>query len=218
MAIEFITPDLIRVNGYFVEINDSRQPDYFDELAARYNAELAGLEPDRPIHDLEFDLRPTLAIAPDFDAEFVAYQQIPRFLDIAERAARERAVSYRFFNVGASACAISFELQRIGYFFGANLTPHKGAPKRCAEMEVLAKAKDRGFDKIIALAIFGPSKFDDVQKLVAPTLHPCAECRTKLDESDLITDDTLVVTTNETGVREFMTSRELIDLHRNHSY
>lgn len=214
MAIEFITTDLIRANGYFVEINDSRQPDYFDRLAAEYNAALSAREPALPIRDLEFDLRPTLAVVSDFDPEWVAYQQIPRFLDLAQRAADERAVSHRGFKVGASACAISFDLQKLGYLFGANLTPYKGAPKRCAEMEVVTKALDRGFDKIIALAVFGPSKFEDVQRFPSPTLHPCDQCRDLLEASSLVTDDTLVATTNETGAREFMTVQELQALPR----
>ena len=217
MAVEFIAPDLIRINGYFVEINDRRESDYFDALNVQCNAELRETELARPIHDLEFDLRPSLALIPNFDPEWAAYQQIPRFLDLAQEAADERAVSHRGFKVGASVCAISFKLQRIGYLFGANLTPYKGAPKRCAEMEVLAKAKDRGFDKIISLAVFGPSKFEGVQRFPSPTLHPCDQCRDILDASSLVTDDTLVVTTNETGVMEFMTTKELQALPRESS-
>jgi cytidine deaminase len=216
MAIEFITPDLIRVNGYFVEINDTRKPDYFDELSERDNAALRSQEPARPIRDMEFDLRHTLALAPGFDPEFVAYQQIPRFFDLAQRAADEKAVSYRDFKVGASACAISFEQQRMAYLFGANLTPYKGASKRCAEMEVVSKAEERGFEKILALGIFGPSKFDDVQELPSPTLHPCDQCRDLLNNSPLVDDDLLVVTANETGARELMSKGDLIKLHSTH--
>lgn len=212
MAIEFITPDMVTINGRAIEIRDSRTPDIFDEIADRENAAIQAAYAG-PIRDMEVDLRRGMLPLFQFDPEFSAYQQIPRFIDLARQAAIECGVSYRDFKVGASAYALSAQDQRAGYLFGANLTPYKGAPKRCAELEVITKAKERGFDRIIALAVFGPSDFGDVNAVQSPTLHPCHQCRNMFETEPMVQDDTLVITGNEKGDIELMFKRDLVDLH-----
>ena len=213
MSVEFITPDVVSVNGYIVEIRDSRDPDYFDDLADAENKPIqeryAG-----PIRDIDIDLRQSWLPIMGTPPELVAYQQIPRFIDLAAKGAREQAVSYRDFKVGASAYAISASGLLAAYLFGANYKPSREADKYCAELDVLNKAQRRGLDRIVALAIYGPADFGDVNMLQSLTLHPCDQCRNMLDASPLLTDDTLIITANEKGDIELMLKTDLIELHR----
>lgn len=167
-----------------------------------------------PVLDAVFDLRTGHLPGIEIDHEFEAHQQIPYFIDRAKRAAEQHAISYRDFKVGASAYVIDATNSRVGYFFGANFTPYKGAPKRCAEMEVLTKARQAGFDRVIALATFGPSEHGDVNSVATTTLHPCAECREILDTEPLVRDDTLIVTSNREGDVELLLKKDLVELHR----
>lgn len=212
MSIEFVTPDMVAVNGYVAEIRDTRAPDIFDVQTTAHNAALQATYANT-LQDMEIELhRGTLPLV-QIDPVVAAYQQIPRLIDLAQKAANEHAVSYRGFNVGASAYVVSTEHQRAGFLFGGNLTPYKGAPKRCAELEVVTKARQRGFDRVVALATFGPSDFGDVNAVQSPTLHPCAECRTMLDGEPIVPDDTLIITGNEKGDVELMLKSELLALH-----
>jgi cytidine deaminase len=213
MPIQRITPNLVKINGYFVELNDDRRPDFFDNQNEEANKQLGERYGKVEICDLEFDLRHghLPLIKPNY--EYIAYQQIPRFIELARRAASERAISYRDFNVGASAMAMRTDPPIVGYLFGANLTPYQGAPKRCAEMEVLHKTRESGFDRILALATFGPDDEGSVNSVISPTLHPCAECRTLLKSEPTVDDDTLMITSNLTGDTELMTMKDLLELH-----
>jgi cytidine deaminase len=214
MAIEFITSDMVAINGHIVEIRDSRAPDYFDKdlFQERERAEAQSAQPG-PIRDIELDASQSLLPLVSYIPQYAAYQQIPRFLGLARQAANDHGVSYRNFKVGAAAFAYSYQDGRVGYLYGANLTPFKGAPKRCAEFEVLTKAKNRGFDRIVALAVFGPSDFGDVNHIQTKTLHPCEPCRSMLDSDPIVPDDTLIITGNDRGDIELMFKRDLIDLH-----
>lgn len=168
-----------------------------------------------PLYDAVIDLRaghlPNTLVT--FDHEITAYQQLPTFLERARRAAEQHAVSYRDFKVGASAYAIDTTHDTVGFFFGANYKPHEGAPKYCAEMQVLDKAREAGFDKVIAMATFGPSDYGDVNELASPTLHPCADCRALFDKDPLIHNTTLFATSNEKGDIEMMLAEDLQALH-----
>ncbi|HEY4964695.1 MAG TPA: hypothetical protein VIH90_08465 [Candidatus Saccharimonadales bacterium] len=213
MSIEYITPDLVLINGHYVEIRESREPDHFDLLSEAANRELKA-QYAGPIHDIEIDFRYAFSgILGVTSPEAVAYNQIPRFIDLARQAADERAVSYRDFKVGASAYAISTTEPRAAYLFGANYKPDPTVDKRCAEFDVLEKARERGLDRVIALAIYGPSDFGDVNHIHTPTLHPCESCRIMLDESPMVLDDTLIITGNEKGDIELMLVQDLLAMH-----
>lgn len=199
MSIESSAPGRVLINGHEVDAPFIR-PDVESRLHI-------------PVVDAVFDLRTGHLPLIGFDHEITAYQEIPAFLDRARRAAELHAVSYRDFKVGSSAYVINEAGDKVGMFFGANNTPYKGAPKRCAEMEVLDKAREAGFDKVIAMATFGPSEHGDVNPLATKTLHPCAECRTLFDNDPLIRNTTLFVTSNAEGDIEMMLSEELRDLH-----
>jgi cytidine deaminase len=211
MAIEVIAPGLVRVNGYFVELVDQREPDIFDREIERYNDALASTYA-QPLTDSIVSLR-NIAGLRAFDPLYAAYQQVPRFIETARRSAAEKAVSYRDFKVGASACAIDDEGLRMGYFFGANYKPTPQSGKYCAELDVVNKARQAQFNRIVALAVFGPSEFADVDPLPSPTLHPCSVCRDMLQNDPLFDDDLLIITTNKEGATELFTRNELISLH-----
>ncbi|MEO6761611.1 MAG: cytidine deaminase [Candidatus Saccharimonadales bacterium] len=211
MAIEVLSPSQVRINGYFVELFDNREPDMLDIQTELANKSLRQ-EPRMPLQDQIFSLDSVPGLV-GFDPVFAAYQQIPRFVDLARRSADEAAVSYRNFKVGASACAIDDKTSRIGYFFGANYKPSPNSDKYCAELDIVRKVRSVGFNKIIALTIFGPSEFADVDIFPSPTLHPCVVCRKMLGGDSLFADNPLVITTNREGDMETFLTDQLISLH-----
>jgi cytidine deaminase len=214
MAIEYLTSDLVSINGCLVEIRDSRAPDVFDLIADETNKELQERFA-RPIEDMSFAIHPSILSLAGIGLKHSAYQQIPRFIDLAKRAADERAVSYRDFRVGASAYVVSADGSQGAYLFGANNTPFKGAERDCAEMDILNKAK--AYDRIVALAIYGPSDDPTVNALPTNTLHPCSSCRQLLDTSPQVDDETLMITSNPGGIIELMFVKDLIQLHNGYN-
>jgi cytidine deaminase len=215
MAIEYITPDLVSINGCLVEIRDSREPDVFDLIADEVNQELqerfAG-----PIEDIGFAIHPSILSLAEIGLKHSVYQQIPRFIDLARRAAEEHGVSYRDFKVGASAYVVSADGSQGAYLFGANNTPFEGARRDCAEMDILEKAK--AYDHIVALAIYGPSDDPTVNALPTNTLHPCSTCRQLLETSPQVDDETLMITSNPDGAIELMFVKDLIQqLHNGYN-
>lgn len=211
MAVEKVTSSIIQVNGYLVELFDDREHDMFDQMVETENSRLQQVYP-KGLHDSVFNLRRTAGLT-TFDPLYAAYQQVPRFIDLAKRAAEEQAVSYRDFKVGASACAFDDMGMRIGYFFGANYKPSPNADKYCAELDIVQKVRASRFNRIVALAVFGPSEFADVDPFPSPTLHPCRVCRTMLDEDPLFKDNPLIVTTNQENDLELFMTDELVALH-----
>jgi cytidine deaminase len=106
---------------------------------------------------------------------------------------RNRAMSYRDFNVGAGALAIRGN--ESGRLLGFNVKHDEtDAVNIHAEDLVTAKAQDAGFTEIAVVAVVGPTQEDHVSGQLMPTLHPCGRCRTRFKESPLITDRTLFVT------------------------
>lgn len=213
MAIEYLTSDLVKINGHLVELYDRREPDKFDLLFEEDNKEVLA-EWDGPLQDV--DLHFPIGLRSIFwgrRPEALVYKQIPRFIDLAKKAAKEWAVSYRDFKVGASAYAVSLDGLRAAYLFGANNTPYPGAPKDCAEMDIIKKVNQRGLDRIVALAIFGPPDSGTVNRVNTATLHPCDVCRTQFSEDPAVRDDTLFIMGSPSGEIELMLAPDLLSLH-----
>jgi cytidine deaminase len=169
------------------------------------------------VADVIYDIggiRQDLSTAQVYEIAAKPYDQLPRLAVQALAAARKEAISYRGFFVGAAAYASDPENMRTALLFGANYKPFEGAPKRCAEMEVLEKAHRRDFKKIRAIAIAGPIQADTVSGVQSETLHPCFECRQALREHPLIYPDTMVLTVDEDGATyETYDMRELYRIH-----
>jgi len=142
------------------------------------------------------------------------YHLLPELAARARAAAIHRGVSHRDFLVGSAVYVTNQTDRRAAILYGANFTPFPGAPKRCAEMEVLEKAYRGGFDKVYAIGVSGPLQPDQQSRVVSPTLHPCSECRNLLRRHPLVYPDTLLITADETGEEhEVYSMPELFRLH-----
>lgn len=111
------------------------------------------------------------------------------------REARELAVSYRDFNVGAAVMYFCFKPAVMQMVSGINIKPESESVVNIhAEQLALQKLKDRGASIISLIAVVGELQADTQSGMLAETLHPCGLCRDKLGDSGYIdTDKTLVV-------------------------
>ncbi len=103
------------------------------------------------------------------------------------REARELAVSYRKFDVGAAVMSFILNPPTMQVFAGVNIKPEKESVINIhAEQLALQKINDFGGDVITIVAVVGELQEDTQSGRLAETLHPCGLCREKLSESGLI--------------------------------
>jgi cytidine deaminase len=123
---------------------------------------------------------------------------VPLMVQMARHAVNNEAISHRDFHVGASAYVIKFDGSRLPIVIGgANYKPDEKSPKYCAEMDVIDHAEEDKYDQIIGMVIAGtdePEAIKSVMGRVTPTLHPCTACQQKMQDSHLVTPDTVIVT------------------------
>lgn len=106
------------------------------------------------------------------------------------REARELAVSYRRFDVGAALMAFKLQPATMQIFAGVNIKPEQESVINIhAEQLALQKIKDFGADIITIVAVVGELQEDTQSGRLAETLHPCGLCRVKLAESGLVDPD-----------------------------
>lgn len=119
----------------------------------------------------------------------------------AREASRE-GVSYRGFRVGAIAQVVLPQLGVVLFLRGFNNSPYRGAPKRCAEMDILSQTTElaeltKSKPYIVDLFVAGPNDPDlvtEVNGLPSATLHPCAECRDLLQIHPAVSEVTRITT------------------------
>lgn len=134
---------------------------------------------------------------PGFDPfrEFVA--SVPELVRKSRLAYEDETYSYREFKVGAAGLFwVPGTCDTVSLSAG-NLRRERKF-KFCAEQRLLVRARKAEFTQAIGLVITGTSnrqKIAEVTDLPTPTLHPCEECRAVLEENEIMTDDTLVLTT-----------------------
>ena len=112
------------------------------------------------------------------------------------REARELAVSYRDFRVGAATVALTINRpSRFQIQTGINIKPDKeSAVNIHAEQMALRIAKRRQFNAISIVAVVGETQPDQQSGHDMCTLHPCGLCRDVLADHPLINaKDTLIV-------------------------
>jgi cytidine deaminase len=103
------------------------------------------------------------------------------------REAREHAISYRDFTVGAALMAFKLFPATMQIHAGVNIKPEQDSVINVhAEQLALQKIKDFGGDIITIVAVVGELQEDTQSGRLAETLHPCGLCREKLDASGLI--------------------------------
>lgn len=155
-------------------------------------------------HDISHELEMTISRLPRVDTvPFTSalhadgYELDQAFLSIIganvlfalhrAREARELAVSYRKFDVGAAVMSFILKPPTMQYFAGVNIKPEKDSAINIhAEQLALQKIKDFGGKVITIVAVVGELQEDTQSGRLAETLHPCGLCRKKLYESGLI--------------------------------
>lgn len=152
----------------------------------------------------------------EIDADYLTVQSLCRVIDLSQQAIEQLGISYRGFKVGCAILALDELGHRSGIYFGGNFTPYQGAQWNCAEKRALSKIEERGFNKVLAIAVSGPPQ-TDVSGVESPTLHPCHRCRAMFAQSELIQPETLVATSTPDGsAHELFTQESLERLHATH--
>lgn len=107
---------------------------------------------------------------------------------------RQRAASYRNFNVGAAAWCKgpgNWSSRVVGHNVKLDETDQVNIH---AEDVLTAKIEDGQLGKIAVLAVIGPTQEDHASGKTTKTLHPCGRCRDRLGASPAMTPSTLIVT------------------------
>ena len=127
---------------------------------------------------------------------------------------RDRAMSYRDFNVAAGAWCLDYP--RYGRMLGYNVkVDDTDLVNIHAEDLVTEKAAAEGFQEISILAVIGPTQEDHASGKHTETLHPCGRCRGRLAQSELVSDRTLVVTARpDFTVVELASLSDIVGLHQ----
>ncbi len=146
----------------------------------------------------QVDTMPIPSLVDHNSAEDAAYGAVngANLLFSLQRAqkARELAVSYRDFNVGASILSYTLNPLTARLLSGLNVTPQKnGELNMHAEQLALQKVSDWGANLISLIAVVGEVQADTQSGFIADTLHPCGLCREALDESETIDDDRTII-------------------------
>jgi hypothetical protein len=153
----------------------------------------------------------------------------------ARAAARRLAVSYRGFLVGAAALVALPESDRVVLLQGANNSPYRGAPKRCAEVHIMDQIDTLGSvgARILVCCIAGPSDpelIEGVTGRATLTLGSCSGCLYRMSQHPACSDDMPLLSTgltegsplelgtlgsrraDQTGIEPPLASRQLLGL------
>lgn len=123
---------------------------------------------------------------------------VMRAIILGSKLARDRAVSWRGFTVGAIGVSL-FETLENGdgisrTFFGANDKPDEFGPINIhAEQEVLERAEEHNI-QLSVLTVFGSEQPDDGTSVVFPALSPCSKiCLPLLQKSPVISRERSII-------------------------
>ena len=137
------------------------------------------------------------------------------------REARDLAVSYRNFNVGAAVFALKTIPASTQIITGANIKPEKESTINVhAEQLAIKRARQAGFTAISIIAVVGETQNDQQSGHEMCTLHPCGLCRESLKNSPLINNDLTLIATALPDLRtiELSTITKLGDYHEAHQF
>jgi cytidine deaminase len=110
------------------------------------------------------------------------------------REAQELAVSYRDFNVGAAAVALTHQNAGFQILPGINAKTNEDGPLNMhAEQLALRTAKAIKADMVSIVAVVGETQADQQSGHEMHTLHPCGKCRTKLADDPMIDNDATLI-------------------------
>ena len=127
---------------------------------------------------------------PEYTREHIALSLTPgnvlRAL-FAAREARELAVSWRDFKVGAAVVGMTFQPSGMRFMTCANVKPDEDSTMNVhAEQVALQKARDRNFDAVSIVAVVGETQSDTQSGNEMHTLHPCGLCRAVMLKDALV--------------------------------
>lgn len=159
-------------------------------------------DPSRPMRDGETFWWPAAIRGIwTYDNQALFLQIAEYFIEQSVRAANNHAVSYRDFNVGSMLFAVDEPTFRTGTFYGANYKPYPQAPKICAERIAISKAIGRGFSHIAGIVVSGPGHTGEPAEPASELLLPCSDCRAVFEYEPAISEETLLVATNDDGTK-----------------
>ena len=118
------------------------------------------------------------------------------------RSAREHAVSYRKFDVGAAAFTMRYEPSGSQIFTGANFKPSPESPYNIhAEQLAVERAHLLGYQAVSMIGVVGETQPDQQSGHEMNTLHPCGKCRSALGNSPLVSRDRTLIATASPDLR-----------------
>lgn len=162
------------------------------------------------------------ALQPEYSRSNLALSLTPANLLRAlhqAREARELAVSYRNFKVGAAAVALGAEPADFQIVVGANIKPEIDSVVNIhAEQVALQKAENRHYKAISLVAVVGDTQPDQQSGKDMVTLHPCGLCRLALYNSNLIDSEATLIASAlpDFSKIELYTPKGLINFHEHH--
>ncbi len=133
--------------------------------------------------------------------------------------ARERAISYRDFKVGATALALKSNGRQTEWFDGANIKPEPQALTSVhAEQAALKKATNADFTAVSMIAVVGETQHDQQSGREMVTLHPCGLCRDTFLESPLIDGQATLIASALPNLHtiELYSLESLVNFHTRH--
>lgn len=112
--------------------------------------------------------------------------------------ASQNAVSWRNFNVGASASMCNFKTGRMGFLDGYNVKPKENSSSLNlhAEQIVLRKGRDNGLDRMVGIAVYADAVDDNANPYNTATLRVCGRCVTMFATAPEVDDRTIILGTN----------------------
>ena len=168
---------------------------------------------------ITFPVRRKVADVPAWE-RFQRFRQASKLLYRYAVSAREKAMSYRDFNVGVSVLAfrpyVNHEHQ-WGVFSGMNTKHAQNMRPVCAEPIAINAAYASDFGLIAGIVVVGELREEDIG--VIKTLHPCKDCRWFMQGHSIVDERTLILSAMppEKGgfeIREVRTLGKLLGLHQ----
>lgn len=129
-------------------------------------------------------------------SDFLRSMIAPNVLVALHRAreARELAVSYRDFTVGAAVVGLTQRGAGFQIMPGINAKVDQDGPLNMhAEQLALRTARSNGANMISMVAVVGETQADQQSGHEMHTLHPCGKCRTKLADDPMVDNDATLI-------------------------
>jgi cytidine deaminase len=131
----------------------------------------------------------------------LAIGAMTNLVNAATRASSKvrQALSWRGYNVGATAIMVNFDTGMMGYLDGCNVKPSPGDSELNIHAEQMAISKGRraGLTKVVGLSVFADPDNADANPTNRPTLAPCGRCTEMFTDIPEINDTTLILGTNQ---------------------